>query len=278
MATSGLFQQAPKGLLVLLLAVLAVAGGWSMGTWQARRQGDDQPRDALLQQLSTLENRHAKGQSSEADQQRLLELLVALDRRPEAIALLEPMADRQPERWSLRLLLAELRRNQNDRPGAEREVRQLLNLKPDRIEALQLMTLLQLEQGRGDQAQAQLQATLERLSKPQVRPEAMGVGLLLADLLQKRGQPGQARAIYLRLGAAFPRDVRPLLAQALLLQEKGETKGAQELLAQARQLQPESVDRRLDKVAAAWGLAPLRGSSPSGSPQKSADAAERQSP
>ncbi|QPN66624.1 tetratricopeptide repeat protein [Synechococcus sp. CBW1006] len=268
----------PKGLLVLLLAVLAVAGGWSMGTWQARRQGDDQPRDALLQQLSTLENRHAKGQSSEADQQRLLELLVALDRRPEAIALLEPMADRQPERWSLRLLLAELRRNQNDRPGAEREVRQLLNLKPDRIEALQLMTLLQLEQGRGDQAQAQLQATLERLSKPQVRPEAMGVGLLLADLLQKRGQPGQARAIYLRLGAAFPRDVRPLLAQALLLQEKGETKGAQELLAQARQLQPETVDRRLDKVAAAWGLAPLRGSSPSGSPQKSADAAERQSP
>ncbi|QPN59824.1 tetratricopeptide repeat protein [Synechococcus sp. CBW1002] len=268
----------PKGLLVLLLAVLAVAGGWSMGTWQARRQGDDQPRDALLQQLSTLENRHAKGQSSEADQQRLLELLVALDRWPEAIALLEPMADRQPERWSLRLLLAELRRNQNDRPGAEREVRQLLNLKPDRIEALQLMTLLQLEQGRGDQAQAQLQATLERLSKPQVRPEAMGVGLLLADLLQKRGQPGQARAIYLRLGAAFPRDVRPLLAQALLLQEKGETKGAQELLAQARQLQPETVDRRLDKVAAAWGLAPLRGSSPSGSPQKSADAAERQSP
>ncbi|CAK6693156.1 tetratricopeptide repeat protein [Synechococcus sp. CCY9201] len=268
----------PKGLLVLLLAVLAVAGGWSMGTWQARRQGDDQPRDALLQQLSTLENRHAKGQSSEADQQRLLELLVALDRRPEAIALLEPMADRQPERWSLRLLLAELRRNQNDRPGAEREVRQLLNLKPDRIEALQLMTLLQLEQGQGDQAQAQLQATLERLSKPQVRPEAMGVGLLLADLLQKRGKPGQARAIYLRLGAAFPRDVRPLLAQALLLQEKGETKGAQELLAQARQLQPETVDRRLDKVAAAWGLAPLRGSSPSGSPQKSADAAERQSP
>ena len=268
----------PKGLLVLLLAVLAVAGGWSMGTWQASRQGDEQPRDALLQQLITLESRHAKGQSSEADQQRLLELLVALDRRPEAIALLEPMADRQPERWSLRLLLAELRRNQNDRAGAEREVRQLLNLKPDRIEALQLMTLLQLEQGRGDQAQAQLQATLERLSKPQMRPEAMGVGLLLADLLQKRGQPGQAKAIYLRLGAAFPRDTRPLLAQALLLQEKGDTKGAQELLAQARQLQPETVDRRLDKVAAAWGLAPLRGSSPSGSLPKQPDAAGRQSP
>ncbi|MCT0226536.1 tetratricopeptide repeat protein [Synechococcus sp. CS-1328] len=268
----------PRGLLVLLLAVLAVAGGWSLGTWQASRQGNAQPRDALLQQLTTLESRHAKGQSSEAEQQRLLELLVALDRRPEAIALLEPMADRQPERWSLRLLLAELRRNQNDLPGAEREVRQLLNLKPDRIEALQLMTLLQLEQGRGDQAQAQLQATLERLSKPQVRPEAMGVGLLLADLLQKRGQPGQARAIYLRLGAAFPRDVRPMLAQALLLQEKGDTKGAQELLAQARQLQPETVDRRLDKVAAAWGLAPLRGLSPSGSAPKPPDAAARQSP
>ncbi|MEB3264364.1 MAG: tetratricopeptide repeat protein [Synechococcus sp.] len=264
--------------LAALLALLALAGGWGLGQWQAGRSGEARPRDALQRQLQELQQRHAQGQSSEADQQRLLELLVALDRRAEAIALLEPMADRQPERWSLRLLLAELRRNQNDRTGAEREVRQLLNLRPDRIEALQLMTLLQLEQGRGAQAQTQLQATFERLMKPQPRPEAMAVGLLLADLLQKQGQPGQARAVYLRLGAAFPRDPRPLLAQALLLQEKGDGRGAQELLAQARQLQPDKVDPRLDRVAAAWGLAPLRAPSPSGSPPKPPESAGRQSP
>ncbi|MFY8149253.1 MAG: tetratricopeptide repeat protein [Prochlorococcaceae cyanobacterium] len=264
--------------LAALLALLALAGGWGLGQWQAGRGGESRPKDALQRQLESLQQRQAEGRTSEAEQQRLLELLVAFDRRPEAIALLEPMADRQPERWSLRLLLAELRRQQNDRTGAEREVRQLLNLRPDRIEALQLMTLLQVEQGRGEQAQTQLQATFERLMKPQVRPEAMAVGLLLADLLQKRGQPGQARAVYLRLGEAFPKDPRPLLAQALLLQEKGDGRGAQELLAKARQLQPDKVDPRLDRVAAAWGLAPLRAPSPSGSPPKSPEPAARQNP
>ena len=44
-------------------------------------------------------------------QQRLLELLVGLERRNEAISLLEPMADREPDRWALRLMLAELRRD-----------------------------------------------------------------------------------------------------------------------------------------------------------------------
>lgn len=45
---------------------------------------------------------------------------------------------------------------------------------------------------------------------------------------------------------------------ALLKQEAGDTKGAQNFLAQARERSPDKDDPRLDQVATDWGLAPLR--------------------
>ncbi|MCP9890644.1 hypothetical protein KBY57_06175 [Cyanobium sp. Aljojuca 7D2] len=242
---------------------LCIAGGWWLGQLQSGATGADASRQGLERQASGLQQRLDKGEASEAEQQRLLELLVALDRKAEATALLERLADQQPQQWSLRLLLAELRRDQQDRSGAEREVRQLLNLRPDQIEGLQLMALLQLETGRGAQAQSQLEAALARASKPQLKPEALPIGLLLANVLQKRSQPGQAESLLLKLAAGFPTDQRPLLARAMLQQERGDTKGAQESLALARARKPGPSDPRLDQVAAAWGLAPLRAPSPS---------------
>ena len=177
--------------------------------------------------------------------------------------MLERLADQQPQKWPLRLLLAELRRDQQDRSGAERELRQLLNLRPDQIEGLQLLALLQLETGRSAQAQKQLEAALSRASKPQLKPQALAIGLLLANVLQKSGRPAQADSVLLKLAADFPTDQRPLLARALLQQEGGNPKGAQQSLAQARSRGPGPSDPRLDQVAAEWGLAPLRGTSPS---------------
>ncbi len=242
---------------------LCIAGGWWLGQLQNGSPGADAPRLALERQATGLQQRLNQGEASEAEQQRLLELLVALDRKAEATGLLERLADQQPQQWSLRLLLAELRRDQQDRSGAERELRQLLNQRPDQIEALQLMALLQLETGRGALAQSQLEAALTRASKPQFKPEALPIGLLLANVLQKRSQPAQAESLLLKLAASFPTDQRPLLARAMLQQERGDTKGAQESLALARARKPGPSDPRLDQVAAAWGLAPLRGPSPS---------------
>ena len=240
---------------------LCIAGGWWLGQLQNGPVGADAARRTLQSQASGLQQRLSRGEASEAEQQRLLELLVALDRKAEATALLERLADQQPQQWSLRLLLAELRRDQKDRSGAEREVRQLLNLRPDQIEGLQLMALLQMETGRSALAQSQLEAALQRASKPQLKPEALPIGLLLANVQQKRGQPGQAESLLLKLAAGFPTDQRPLLARAMLQQERGDTKGAQESLALARSRKPGPSDPRLDQVAAAWGLAPLRGPS-----------------
>jgi len=240
------------------LVGLSLAGGWWLGQRQGNPGGGDRSQVAVERQADLLRQRLADGSASEADQRRLLQLLLVLGQQREATALLEQLADQQPQQWQLRVLLAELRRNGNDRSGAERELRQVLNLKPDRIEALQLLTLLQLEQGRGGQAQAQLKALMEKASKPVVQPQVLPIGMLLADLQQQQGQRAEAAALYLKLASDFPRDPRPLLALALLRQEQGDTKAAQEAMALARSRQPDKPDPRLDQVAASWGLTSLR--------------------
>jgi tetratricopeptide (TPR) repeat protein len=250
------------GLLLSLgaavLVGLSLAGGWWLGQRQGSQGAGTQGQAAVQRQADLLRQRVADGSATEAEQRRLLQLLLVLGQEQEATALLEQLADQQPQQWQLRVLLAELRRNGNDRSGAERELRQVLNLKPDRMEALQLLTLLQLEQGRGGQAQAQLKALLEKASKPLVQPQALPIGMLLADLQQQQGQKAEAASLYLKLAGDFPRDPRPLLALALLRQEQGDTKAAQEAMALARSRQPDKPDARLDQVAASWGLTSLR--------------------
>ncbi len=252
-----------KGIAAAAIGLLCVAGGWWLGQLQNSAGSADQARLSLQRQVSDLQQRLNLGEASAAEQQRLLELLIGLDRKAEATALLERLADQQPKQWPLRLLLAELRRDQKDLSGAEREVRQLLNLRPDQIEGLQLLALLQVETGRNALAQTQLEAALNRASKPQLKPEALSIGLLLANVLQTSGRPAQADAVLIKLAASFPADQRPLLARALLQKDKGDHAGAQQSLAQARSRQPGSSDPRLDQVAAEWGLTRLKEPSPS---------------
>ncbi|MCX5936944.1 MAG: hypothetical protein NTW02_01730 [Cyanobium sp. LacPavin_0920_WC12_MAG_62_9] len=263
------------GLALASLGGACLAGGWWLGRLQSGGLATDPKQRALERQLEGLQQRSAQGGASTAEEQRLLELLIALNRKEEALNLSERLADQQPERPALRLVLAELRRDQNDRSGAEREVRQLLNQNPNNIEALQLMALLQVESGRGALAVSQLQAAFDQANKSTLKseapkleapkPEVLDIGLLLANVLQRQGQPGQAEALLIRLANAFPKDQTPILARALLLQERGNTSGAQAAIAQAKALKPGKEDPRLDAIAAAWGLESLKGPSPGGS-------------
>jgi tetratricopeptide (TPR) repeat protein len=256
----------PLGLTAALALALALASGWWLGHRQRSAFPEDPRRVVLQREVQSLRQRLDRNEASAGDRQRLLELLVALDRKAEAISLLEPMADREPDRWSLRLMLAELRRDQNDRAGAERELRMILSRQSDQVEALQLLTLLQLEQGGGAAAEARVKAAFAAATQPVLKPEAMGVGLLLAELQQKRGQGSEAEATYRRLAEEFPQDQRPLLGLALLRHGGGDIRGAQEALALARQRGPRAgeADPRLDRLAASWGLGPLRAPSAAG--------------
>ena len=259
-------------LVPLLLAAALLAGAAGGGWWLGSRQrpparSAPSANASLEREVRDLRQRLLRQQASPAEQQRLLELLVALNRRQDAIAVLEPLADREPDRWALRLLLAELRRDQGDRIGAQRELRMILNRRSDQLEALQLMTLLRLEQGEAGKAEAEVKAAYQKALRPPVRPQALGLGLLLADLQQRRGQGAAAVATYRRLATEFPDDQRPLIALALLRDQQGDRNGALEALNQARQRlrDPGKGDPRLDRLAASWGLASLKGPGPEGS-------------
>ena len=254
--------------LAAAAAALALAAGWWLGERQALERRGRNPRTlALVEQVERLEERLRSGAAGAAEQQRLLELLVALQRREEAITLLETMADREPQRWTLRLLLAELRRDGGDRAGAERELRQVLTQQPEAVEALQLWSQLQLEQGRGLAAEARLrQAYGQAIGPGGATPAGLPLGLLLAEVQLRRGTPAAAAATYKQLAAAYPNERRPLLGLALVLEQQGNRKAAVEALAQARQRGggPEQPDPLLDGLAARWALEPLRASPAAG--------------
>jgi Flp pilus assembly protein TadD len=261
----------------ITLCLVALTGGWWLGRHQASGIPEDSRRAALVQENNLLSQKVIRGEANDSDRQRYLELLVGLDRRGEAIAVLEPMADREPDRWALRLMLAELRRNQGDAAGAERELRQILNRSPNQIDALQLLTLIRLERGEAAAAETQVKGVYGRLIKPEPKPEALGVGLLLAELQQKRNEASAAELTYQELALAFPQDQRPLIGLALLRHSRGQSAGALEALQQARRRSPDpgKADPRLDALAATWGLEKLRatqgaspGPKPPGAPQQ----------
>ena len=248
------------------LCLLALGAGWWLGRQQGGAAPDDGRRSGLVQEADRLRGKVARGEAQDHERQRFLELLVALNRKGEAIAVLEPLADQAPDRWSLRLMLAELRRDQGDRAGAERELRQILNRQSDQVDALQLLSLLRIEQGQGSAAEAQVKGVYAGLIRPEAKPQALGVGLLLAELQQKRGEAPAAETTYQELAVAFPSDQRPLIGLALLRHSRGNWSGALDALQQARRRSPnpEQPDPRLDALAASWGLEKLR--APSGSP------------
>ncbi|MFO0118873.1 MAG: tetratricopeptide repeat protein, partial [Cyanobium sp.] len=149
---------------------------------------------------------------------------------------------------------------QGDAAGAERELRQILNRSPSQIDALQLLTLIRLERGEAAAAENQVKGVYGGLIRPEPKPEALGVGLLLAELQQKRDQAPAAERTYQELALAFPEDQRPLIGLALLRHSRGNNAGALEALQQARRRCPDpgKAVPRLDALAASWGLETLR--------------------
>ena len=255
--------------LITVLASCAWAG-WGLGQRSSEPRGSAQQQlhQQVEREVGQLQDRLGRGAASAEDRRRLLSLLLGLARQAEAITLLEQMADQDPGRWSLRLLLADLRRNANDRSGAERELRQILNQDPGQIEALQRMALLQLEQGRGREARTQLQGLHRQAQTPTLRPQALAIGLLLADLMQRQGDLPAAAQLNQQLSQQFPSDARPWLALALVRQQQGDGQASQRALVEAHSRLGGQGAQRLDQVAVSWGLADLRG--PSGAPARSA--------
>ena len=104
-----------------------------------------------------------------------------------------------------------------------------MRLHPNNLQVLQLLVLLDQEQGRHHQATADLNTGFKGLGPGQ----RLGIGLLLADLLRQIGSHQAAIKLYGELAQEYANDTRPLLAQALLRQKKGDPEAVHALLKQA---------------------------------------------
>jgi len=264
----------PKRWRQIGLFGLAIAAALGAGWWLGQQK---QPTTAALSgQQKTLERRSEKlesklaaGTASDDEQRQLLQLRLALGDQAGAIKLLEPLSDQHPDQPSLRLLLADLKSQTNDNAGAEREIRQVLNVQPLHPQALQDYAQLQLKLGRQQEVMQQLTASAEAAKG---KPEALPIGLLLADLQRSNGQNAEAAATYQSLVASHPTDPRPLLALALLQHSQGQLDAARVSLQQAKLHSAPVAAAVLDQVAAGWAVGRIREQAPS------ADAAELTAP
>lgn len=247
------------GLFGLAMAA-ALGAGWWWGQRQPSTAAANAQQTTLERNSEKLETKLAAGTASDQEQRQLLRLRLAMGDQAGAIRLLEPLSDQNPEQPSLRLLLADLKSQNDDNAGAEREIRQVLNVQPLHPQALQDYARLQLKLGRQQEVMQQLQASFEAAKGT---PEALPIGLLLADVQQSNGQSAEAIATYKGLAASNPTDPRPLLALALLQHSKGQLDAARVSLQQAKLHSAPVAAGVLDQVAAGWAVGRIRQQAPS---------------
>ena len=154
---------------------------------------------------------------------------MALERLQEAEVVLQPWLSGRITPRELTLFKADLQRRNGQPETARRSLQNLLRLHPNDPQVLQLLVFVNQEQGRHRQATAELNTRFKNL-KPGQRLE---VGMLLADLLRQGGSDQVAIKLYGQLAKENMNDARPLLALALLQQEKGDAEAVHTLLKQA---------------------------------------------
>ena len=248
----------PRRILLLLASMVGAAlVGWVAAASMApetrarsTRQAEDLQVELLMQQLQNQE------ELSEAERGLLLERLVTLERLHEAEVVLQPWLSGRSTPRELTLFKADLQRRNGQPEAARRSLQHLLRLHPNDLQVLQLLVLLDQEQGRQHQVTAELTARFKGLEPGQ----RLEIGLLLADLLRQIGSDQTAMRLYGQLATENKTDARPLLALALLRLEEGNSGAVQTLLKQARERRDTNgrLHPLIDVVAAQLGLSAAR--------------------
>ena len=245
-------------LLLLASMVGAALVGWIAAASMApetrarasRQAEEDQQVELLMQQLQHHDN------LNEAERSLLLERLVTLERLQEAEVVLQPWLSGRSTPRELTLFKAELQRRNGQPESARRSLHLLLQLHPNDLQVLQLLVLLDQEQGRQHQVTSELTARFKGLEPGQ----RLEIGLLLADLLRQSGSDQTAMRLYGQLATENKTDARPLLALALLRQAHGNSEAVQTLLKQARERRDANgkLHPLIDVLAAQLGLSAAR--------------------
>ena len=251
-------MQSPRRILLLLASMLGAAlVGWIVAASmapetraRASRLDEDQQVATLMQRLQDPD------ELSEAKRVLLLERLVSMERLQEAEVVLQPWLSGRSTPRELTLFKAELQRRNGQPETARQSLQQLMRMHPDDPQVLQMLVLLDQQQGRHREATAELTARFKGLEPGQ----RLEIGLLLADLLRQGGSHQAAVNLYRQLSAEDVTDARPLLALALLQQDRGRTADVQALLKQARERREsnERISPLIDVVARQLELSAAR--------------------
>ena len=235
----------------------AILMGWWLSVSLTKDTDARGSRAVVDQQVTSLLNRlDQEGDLPQQDRQRLLMRLLELGRLQEAQLVLEPLLQEQPRSISLALLMADLRRLNNEPDQARRDLDLLLRLHPNHPRVLELRVLVEQQQKRGPQALKDIKTRFEVGTKGQ----RMDLGLLLADLQRHSGQTKQSAGLYRQLAEESPNDARPLLALAMQRQDEGNAEEVQALLESSRKRRGETgqSDQLVDELSARWGLSAIR--------------------
>ena len=248
----------PRRILLLLASMVGAAlVGWVAEASMApetrarsTRQAEDLQVELLMPQLQDQE------EVSEAKRGLLLERLVTLERLQEAEVVLQPWLSGRSTPRELTMFKADLQRRNGQPEAARRSLQHLLRLHPNDLQVLQLLVLLDQEQGRQHQVTAELTNRFKGLEPGQ----RLEIGLLLADLLRQGGSDQTAMKLYGQLATENKTDARPLLALALLQQERGDAEAVHPLLKQARELRDANgrINPLIDVVAGQLRLSAAR--------------------
>ena len=248
----------PRRILLLLASMVGAAlVGWVAAASMApetrarsSRQAEDLQVELLMQQLQNQEV------LSEAERGLLLERLVTLERLQEAEVVLQPWLSGRSTPRELSLFKADLQRRNGQPEAARRSLQHLLRLHPNDLQVLQLLVLLDQELGRQGQVTAELTTRFKGLEPGQ----RLEIGLLLADLLRQGGSDQTAMKLYGQLARENTTDARPLLALALLQQERGDSEAVHTLLKQARERRDANgrINPLIDVVAGQLRLSAAR--------------------
>jgi len=249
-------QRARRGVMWALLIGAAVASGWVAAMTLAPQTSASGSRTVVDDEVSQLLNAKQRRELNEGERERLLERLLLLERLEDAKLLVQQWLHQQPHSLPLGLLMADLQRRSGALEAARRELEQLLRLHPSNQELLQLAVLVDLQDGRGQNAVRRLKAQFAQ------RPEGqrLELGLLLADLQRQLGLSKAAADLYQQLAKESAEDTSSVIALAMLHQEQGDAAKVEQLLDQARLRRgnDDRPDPMIDELAYRWQLRAAR--------------------
>ena len=160
------------------------------------------------------------------------------------IAPLEKLTHVDPEQTEYGVLLAQAKQQIEDYEGAAAAYKEVLAEHPGDLYALGGITNLYLVRELPERAIALLKKTIESAegadSSTAVAINQESVELLLGEVYANQERYGEAIALYDRLAELDQTDFRPILAKALVLEQKGDLEAAKPILQQAYVAAPEN--------------------------------------